>query len=380
MALTPSEQLLLDALKAIPANSIYAEAEKKRVFRGFQLYTTGHVSHVGWKDGKGVLTITVEDRRPYLVTIVLDGSRPVLRCQCKAHLSVGKCEHIVCALLTVIHSLKPNLFRFTKDNRVYRERVLSGLLKESREDDDATYYDNGKVIPLESYRLPGSKSAARFRDEPAGYYRVILEKMSRGLECIVVSDGEDRGLPERDRLPPGLEYLKNMPHREDMSNAILMFLRGWGNKYPIFFRSRDGERPVEWLDKTLCETWTEIDTIDGTVFIRKTCTIGAEKTPALVAGKFAIDGEQGRLCYIGDTHGWEAWSALFQACQQDRGVMRNVRLEDDGTFTIPAMPCERYNFPLDTRMEGAAFLFLFLKKMAVWYNPLLCTPPSTDSS
>jgi len=61
MNLDHSEQLLLDTLKTLPPQSIYADAAKKEIIRGFQLYIDHRIERIEWEP-HGILLVEVGAR------------------------------------------------------------------------------------------------------------------------------------------------------------------------------------------------------------------------------------------------------------------------------------------------------------------------------
>ena len=49
MALTRSEQVLVEALAALPPNNVYVDAGKREILTGFRLYTDRRITYVGWE-------------------------------------------------------------------------------------------------------------------------------------------------------------------------------------------------------------------------------------------------------------------------------------------------------------------------------------------
>ena len=300
MMLTDPQQHLLDALKALPPNSIYADVPKKMVFRGFQLYSTGHVTDIAWKGNKGALVVGVADSSRKPVSIGLNGQRLNLLCRCKHYTPDAKCEHVVSALLMVLHLLRPNLFKIMQDRSAsYRDRLLAGLMRTSADvAEDASARKAAKVIPLTSREHMNNAQPVLYRNEEESLFQVIIENTTGTLTCFVERGGEKLG-PTRhgSLLPVGLEYLVKFSRQEDISAPLLVFLRTWGNRYPIFYRSKDGARRIVWKDKATCETGTELDASGNMIHLRKTCTIGESRTPAEIAGSFAVSREDSRRLF-----------------------------------------------------------------------------------
>jgi superfamily II DNA or RNA helicase len=333
--LNDSEQLLLDTLKALPPNSIYADAGKKIVFKGFQLYTNRGVADISWKKDRKTVVIDVVDRKHNFVLISLEGPLLTQRCSCNGRES-EKCEHIVSSLLMVIHLLKPNLFKITTENAPYRNHLLAGLLKKT--DDDRGDFAKSNVIPLTLYqgKTKYSPPAAIERTEGGPLFQIIIERVGSGLKCSLEKDGE-KIVPSLKGpiLPTGLEYLMSFARREDMSNPLSVFLKAWGNHYPMFYSSSKGVNRVKWRTAIPCTTWTEFDTSGEEVLLTKGCSVGEDQTPAIIAGDFAFNEKYTTMYSIEEKKGWELWDKIRQACLREPRIADRVRETKDWTIHIP---------------------------------------------
>jgi superfamily II DNA or RNA helicase len=335
MTLTGSEQLLLNALKALPPNSVYADAGRKTIFKGFRLYTNRRTASIGWDGDQRALVVNVLDRVLLPVQISLDGTRPVFHCPCDGHRPEEKCEHVVCALLMIVHLLRPTLYRMTTEDPRYRGRLLAGLFKRHR-GGGVPPLANGKVIPLASLQdrrhlYPGT--VRRGRDQ---VFRIVLKEAGNGLRCHVEKDGEKVESGGNNRLLPAeLGYLMNFSRRDDMSAPLSMFLRRWGNDYEILYHDGKGTRKVRWSDDISCTTWTEFDASVNEILLRKGCAMGEDHIPALPVGNFAFNKERTRMCYVWERHGWGLWDMIRDACLRDPRIAPHVRESKGWTIHIP---------------------------------------------
>ena len=133
MTFARSEQLLLDTLRVLPPQCVYADAERKEIVRGFQLFIDHRVRRIGWEES-AILVLEMSGRGPNVIDLVPVTVR-VFRenhdlrsvCSCGGTHVQGRCEHMVCAFVTLLHLLKPNLFKMTRENPAYRAQLRPGF-------------------------------------------------------------------------------------------------------------------------------------------------------------------------------------------------------------------------------------------------------------
>lgn len=365
-----SEQLLLDTLKALPPNSVYSDVAKRIVFRGFQLYTNRRVTDIVWKGNSGVLLFNVLDGRHNSVSIYLEDKTAIQDCVCEGHKSGEKCEHIICALLTVMHLLKPNLFKMTVEDESYRKRLMAGLLKEPVRH-NREYFAEERAIRLKQYReKPGDGLATAEKSESDASFQILIEKVGNGLRCSVQKDGEVVvPSPRGPFLPSGLEYLMRFARLEDMSSTLSIFLKGWGNSYPIFYRSAKETRMVKWRNDITCATWTEFDAAGEVVLLRKGCTIGVQRTPAEIVGDFAINKEHATICYIKERQGWKLWDTIRKTCLHEPGIAGRVTETKDWTIHIPVGIFTKFQIVLNGFSDEGAVSSVRFKLNGLEVNP-----------
>ncbi|MBA4418662.1 MAG: hypothetical protein C0392_12255 [Syntrophus sp. (in: bacteria)] len=352
MQLTGPEQMLLDALKAFPPNSVYAGASKKTVFRGFQLYTDGRVKDIAWEKGRRELVVRIADGTLHLVRVFLDNSNLVFRCACSSYGSEENCVHIVCALLMIVHLLKPNLFKMNREDPRYRDYLLAGLFKQPGRR-EAVHYLGEKVIPfsfLQKRRL-GVSEAGKLKK--GHEFRIVLEEGKGSLKVFIEKDGERlKGSINSMSLPAELRYIMNFSHREDMSVPLSIFLKRGNDAYPIFYQDGKGIRRVEWVEDISCATWTEFDASGSEICLKKGCAMGEDQSPADIIGSFAFNKERTKMCYVKERHGWVLWDIIRNACHQNPLVAGYINETKERTIHIPKKVFRNFQISFNKPVEG----------------------------
>ena len=351
MSLTAPQNLLINALKALLPNSIYAGVERKKLFGGFRLYSDSRVERITWDGASGALSVRVMDREAVSVLISFEGSRIVPRCTCKDHLEGGRCAHIVCALLTILHLLKPNLFRITTENPERRDRLLSSLLMS-----------------------PGRRSATR-TETGAGRtpaFEVVIEGTRGRLKAYVERDGTRiEAQVDDSSLPPELEYLVNFSRREDMSVPLFIFLRKWAADYAIRLREGKSTHRIEWSGNIGCATWTEFDIAGHEVLVRKGCAPEGDTEPGSLLGNFAFNASRTKMCYVGKRDGWELWYGLRDACVREPLAARSVQDEEDSALRIPREVFSRFQLSFKEAGDGDEIPLAVFKVGGVETKPVV---------
>jgi hypothetical protein len=335
--LTDTEQLLIDNLKVFSPNSVYADAGKKTVFKGFQLYMKRQVADINWKEDQRTLVVDVMDGKHNTVLIFLDREGLIRTCSCNAHTPEERCEHIVCALLMVIHLLKPHLFKWTTEDVSYRNHLLDGMLK-NPDEDNGEYSTNSSIMPREPYlkKTGYDRLVAPGKAEIDPNFQIIIQKEGNGLKCSLERGGENIVPSLRGPLlPAGLEHLMSFFRQEDMSAPLWLFLKRWGNAYPLFYRSSGGIHRVKWRSAIPCTTWTEFDTSGKEVLLTKGCSVGEDRTDGEIVGDFAINEKHTTIYYIEDKKGWGLWDKIRQACLREPRIADRVRETKDWTIYVP---------------------------------------------
>ena len=355
MPLNDSEKLLLDALKELPPNTVYTDAGKKEIVRGFKLYTGFRVGEILWDGRESSLIVVVEDGAAVPVCFSQGEGKVAPRCGCRTFQSLGKCEHVVCALLTVIHLLKPNLFRMTVENPPYQDRLRAGLFKHAPEEESKSRSENN-VIPLDWGKGAKDGPWKTARGMKAPLYRIVMEEDRGRLKAYVENDGKriESGSHARS-LPSELGYLVAFSRREDMSVPLSILLKKCGNAYEIIFREGTESHLVDWSEQIPYRTWTEIDARGEEVLVTKRCSLGDDPFPATLMGNFALNTERSKMCYVKDRSGWELWKALRDASLRDLQVSAGIREAGDRILRIPTDIFTRFQVSFNKPEGGNPF-------------------------
>ncbi len=374
MELTGQQQLLIDTLKAYPSGTIYTDSSRKTVFKGFKLYNDRSVEKIFWHDDRGVLgvNLTSPTGKTYPVTVSIEGESLAFHCGCDGLNRGEKCEHIVCALATLVHLLKPTLFKMGGDDPHHRDRLLAGLMK-TRLPAVAEPTSSGILrLPTEIQKSGnGLKDGTRVRGKPL--FRIVLEESGKALKAHIEQDGE-RIEPSRQArsLKSELLYLLSLFNQDNLSLPQPVFLRKWTADYPILYRDRTGDRPVEWMEKETSRAWMEFDVSGDSVVLSKRCAIGDGLIPAELVGYFAFSREQAKICLSkAETgRGWKLWRMIRAACLREPSAAARVIKMDPETIRVPRNIFENFQIMLSspTREESGGSIVYKVEGLGV--NPV----------
>jgi SNF2 family DNA or RNA helicase len=364
MMLTDTEQLLIDTLKAFPPNSVYADAGKKTIFKGFQLYMNKRVSDIDWKEeDRRALVVGVVDGKHHTIYIFLDGQQLVRTCSCNGHRPEGECEHTICAFLMVIHLLKPHLFKWAKEDVSYRNRLLAGMLKNPAVGGSEEHFTSSVIAPQGLYlnNKGDGHAAVAEKTENDPNFQIIIRKAGSGLKCSLERNGEKIVPSLRGPLlPTGLEHLMSFFRQEDMSTPLSLFLKRWGNTYPMFYHSSKGIHQVKWRNAIPCTTWTEFDTSRKEILLTKGCSVGEDHTTGEIVGDFAFNQRHTTLYYIEDKKGWGLWDKIRQACMREPKIAERIMETKDWSIHIPQEIFKTFQLILSSdTIEGESPLVRF---------------------
>ena len=87
--------------------------------------------------------------RSATVRVSQEGDHLRFRCSQPDHDGSERCGHVVCALMTLVHLFRPNVFKMTKEDPAYRDRLAAGLFKRTGRPED------GEVVPFAALRAAG---------------------------------------------------------------------------------------------------------------------------------------------------------------------------------------------------------------------------------
>ena len=92
-------------------------------------------------------------------------------------------------LLTIIHLLKPNIFKMNTEDPLYREHFLSGLRKEPFGGPAGTFQED-KVISMGPYRIMRNEHLKGISSLKMPVFKIILEGVNGRLKGFVEKDGK----------------------------------------------------------------------------------------------------------------------------------------------------------------------------------------------
>jgi superfamily II DNA or RNA helicase len=310
MTLSQNEQSLIDTLKIMPPNSVYTDAPKITIFKGFQLFTSGRVKCIRWEeDAVLAVDLAIQESNSSIssdvsVRINPEGSSISTHCTCGG--DDKKCEHIICALMAILHVLNPRYFNMTKSNPQYRFSLEQGLLKASSRPLNAGI-DKSSLL-----NFPRNGAI-----RPLSRYHIVIEISQGLLRAYVEING--RRISERDNfqeMPSEIAYLARCSYQKDMSYILPNFLRRADNLYPLFINLKEKRQRVQWLGDKSFKTWTELDIKGDDIIVRKGFAFDEQSVvhqgPPLVhlLGNMAFTEDWTGMCYIVGRDGWRPWEEL----------------------------------------------------------------------
>ncbi len=343
MALDHTEQILVDALKSLPPRSIYADAGKREIIRGFQLYIDHRIERIEWEP-HGVLVADVGSRPAGASESILSSVRLFIRdkavrseCSCGRSGQEGNCEHVISVLVSLLHLLKPNLFKMTRENPAYRARIESGFFKYRR---TAAPTERAKVLPFAAPRGFGAKVGPRFE--------IILEPVGCALRAFVEMDGKRLGdWADHRAVPWEIAYLARSAYQSDMSYSLSVFLKRTDNLYPLYYQQGSRRQEVRFLGERACPAWTELDARKDEIIVRKACSVEAEgESGWSIVGNFALNLGRAEMVRVKPKTGWQSWDLIWDLTMNDGAVAGRLRQTGPSEIRIPIRDYRNLHIPL----------------------------------
>jgi non-specific serine/threonine protein kinase len=328
MALTRSEQILVETLAALPPNNVYADAGKREILTGFRLYTDRRITSIGW-EAEAVLVL--ELAHTTAVRVSQEGDRLRFRCSNPDHNGSERCSHVVAALMTLVHFFRPSVFKMTGEDRPYRDRLATGLFKVSGRP------ESGEVVSRAPLK-PAGVSLPVVIKKGEGRFEIIVEETKEGLRAFAERDGRRIGyLPSDRTLPAEIAYLVRSAYRQEMSLSLFVFLRRAENRYPVYYSDGSRKSRIKWLGEVRAATWTELDVRGDEIVARKACSLGKDKgVRGTLIGDFVFNEERTQMGRVsGGTEGWHFFGLVEAACRKNRVMAARLRETDGRLFSIP---------------------------------------------
>ncbi len=296
-----NQKKLINALKSLPANSIYTMGPKKYVARGFSYYKKNSLQDFTWSDDFSDLTATVYGSRHYSVDISSDGNDLSLACDCPAWTSHTSCKHVICTLITIKNLFQPDSFRYPQQDMAYRDAL-------SRQ------FFNMVTVPVE--------------DGPIEY-SIVLDLSSYGFNISVLRNNQ-KIYPYDDSIPEELKQILSASYYK--LSYFKKYLVNIGNKYPITIRTAKGETAIKFDDSMSYSCITELDAGKRFITARKLLmNNGKEVADYIIEYDFIIDFKAHTIGLIKDRSGWELWNNLLELTDHNNDFISDLQ---DGSFRI----------------------------------------------
>ena len=312
----PKQREILDLLRAYPAGQIYTIAPKQFIVRGFEYYANAGLRSLEWNEDFSVLTAKVRGTKLYSVGLSLNGGGFKHTCNCPAWSPYSNCKHVICSLVTIKNLLQPEIFRGYNQDEEHRNYLLKCL-------------NNGPVPLPEKEKTTG--------------YSILIEKRN-GIPYISLQlDGKTLSefsphIPYELRRLIGRDYSTAYGKLMDLSQ----YLRKYGNKHPVIFRTNEGESSYAFDTKSVYSCKTELDASGNSVKVGKFCFRNDEliRNP-VIADDFAFDADAKRFGIIRSKIGWMFWNDFFDLNYKDP-------LNDEQDNGPPDFNCSSFYMPLKT--------------------------------
>jgi non-specific serine/threonine protein kinase len=325
------ENEILRALRSFPANRVYFLAPKDYILRGFDYYEQGHLKSFVWGKDGATLTAYVMGTRRYAVDISVLNGKPRFSCECPAWTPSSHCKHVICALLTAINILSPDLFLARRQNEG-RRRLLQSELVGSRHVSDE--------------EEPLSK-----REE--GPYEIVIGQGETGPSISIRRDGVTRRTVTN--APPELAgFITWSAYASRFLEGYLsQYLTRYLNRYPLVLKTDEGEVPVQWDPSLTLQAKTELDVAGDDVEIRAVSFInGAACRKVHRFWNFVADLETRRFGQIKDTAGWtlyremESLISSAQTTDDEDGGLDLGAQNNQGIFRVPVSRFQTFQWHL----------------------------------
>ncbi|WP_447970819.1 DEAD/DEAH box helicase [Nitrospira sp. M1] len=279
---------ILERLKALPPNHIYALAPKDYILRGYDYYSRERLEFYKWNTDRTLLTAYVKGSQRY--SVQLSAHEPDLRytCDCPAWTSTSQCKHVICALLTTINALVPETFSLPGNHTARRNVLRKELLP-----------------PSSSHSLLTQPMPSASRLE------VVLSDHESLPNIAIKKDGtlcrSFYGIPTELTLlmrgtfdPAWLAY-----------ENFITYLEQYGNTHPLVFDTQEEQTTLTWRPSRHYHSATELDVREDHIDVHNRCLLRGTVHPnARPFQRLVADLETQTLAPLHDTKGWEIYTLI----------------------------------------------------------------------
>ena len=274
---------IIENLKAVPPNHVYALAPKGFVLRGYDYYSQGRLESYGWNADRTLLTAYVRGTRHYAVKIFHDHDTLRYQCNCPVWTLESHCKHVICTLLTTINLLFPDTFHIPGKESPRRQALEKSLLV------GAANHQN---------RLKLKQSRTQFEvffTDDDGPSPISIRKNGQPCDSLY-------------GVPAELALLMRATHDPAwlVTEYLLTYLKQHRNTYPLTFESGGHRFGLKWDPSLHYETKTELNVIGDTVHISARCLMhGKTQEHARSFMGLIINTETCTVSSLKNMKGWE---------------------------------------------------------------------------
>jgi len=318
---------ILERLKALPPNHIYALAPKDYILRGYDYYSRERLEFYKWNTDQTLLTAYV--RGTQRDSVQFSAHEPDLRytCDCPAWTSTSQCKHVICALLTTINALVPETFSLPGNHTARRNLLRKELLPPS-----APHTLHTQTAPS------------------ASGLEVVLSDHESLPEIAIKKDGKlcrsFYGIPTELTLlmrgtfdPAWLAY-----------ENFVTYLEQYGNTHPLVFDTQEQQTTLTWRPSRHYQSATELDVREDHINVHNRCLLrGTVQPQARPFQRLVADLETQTLAPLHDVKGWEIYT-LVETMLEAEAWRRPLGLRPSPTVSVARQQTDRMRTP--SRVPG----------------------------
>jgi len=210
---------LVRHLVEMPPASIYALADKKHLFSGFELCRRKPVSNLSWSDDGSLVVELWEGHRPFQISLSLSLDSLSTSCECGLWSPMGCCPHVVAALATVKKAVTSASLPMLKLPEEYLEKIVTALYGGDRPAAEIAL-NAVEENPLKLVLSDEGGSSPQFH-------------LFRGADHIPFTDPT---------LPTPLRhFFRDIIASDDRGRWLEDFLARFDTLYPVVYRTEKGE-------------------------------------------------------------------------------------------------------------------------------------------
>lgn len=287
------ENRLIRSLKALPPNTLYFISPREFFLRGFEYYRQGRLEFYKWNMDQTALTAYVRGTQLYKVDLTLEEDELNFSCDCLAWTPSAHCKHVICALLTTLNLLWPDLFRVDRRDPGRLESLRSSLLNPEK--------------------TVGPSVREKVRETQRNLYHLVIDYLNQYPSVYVQRNGERMGSPWR--VPSELAFFVSYSyfHASIFQENFLHYLNHFSTRYPVLLKAGEGEFILEWDPSLKYEAKTELDLNGDSITLRALCLLdGVLREKYYRFAHFVADLETRKVGVMDKPKGWDAFEGLYR--------------------------------------------------------------------